>query len=255
MSFGNFAPIPNFRSASSQFGRTEDGIRFNLFLQSFAQLNQKYDENTAQNICDNTHLWCYLKTSNDTTAERISKRIGSYTCSSYSESNSGNVGGSSINKSKSMSLTQRSLLTSAEVLRINRPYLLVMYSGQNPAMTQAPDLSKWIFNRMLSLGNQEFCTKVRTIRETARYEATDVEIKLWDIDSKMQDEIERQRSEQEAERNNERLRRLEAMREMKYAHREPMIGLDRDKIYENIEKARITEDKEDDDTDDEDTTE
>lgn len=183
--------------------------------------------------------------------KRLVNDFGSYTCTSFSESNSGNIGGSSINKSKSMSLIQRPLLTSAEVQRINRPYLLAMWSGQNPAMTQAPDLSKWIFNRLLSLGNQEFCTKVRTIRETARQEATDTEIKLWDIDSKMQDEIERQKSEQEAERNNERLRRLEAMREMKYAHREPMIGLDRDRIYENIEKARVNENKEDDDNDDE----
>lgn len=154
-----------------------------------------------------------------------------------------------------MSLTQRSLLTPAEILRINRPYLLVMYSGQNPAMTKAPDLSKWNFNRMLSLGDPDFCTKVRIIRETARYEATNSDIKLWDIDSKMQDEIERQKSEQEAERNNERMRRLEAMREMKYAHREPMIGLDRDKIYENIEKAKLNDNETNDDDDaDEDTT-
>ena len=225
-------------------------IRFNLFLQSFAQLNSKYDENTAQNILDNCHIWCYLKTSNDTTAEKISKRIGSYTCSSYSESNSGNIGGSSINKSKSMSLTQRSLLTPAEVLRIQRPYLLVMYSGQNPAMTQAPDLAKWNFNRMLSLGDEEFCTKVRTIRETARYEATDTKIPIWDIDRQIQDEIERQKSELEAERNSERLRRLETMR---YGHRSPMLGLDREQLYENIEKLNnknIVDTEEDDDGED-----
>ena len=181
--------------------------------------------------------------------------FGSYTCSSYSESNSGNIGGSSINKSKSMSLTQRSLLTPAEILRINRPYLLVMYSGKNPAMTKAPDLSKWNFNRMLSLGDQEFCTKVRTIRETARYEAASAEITLWDIDNKMQDEMERQKSELEAERNNERIRRLEIMREMKYAHREPMIGLDRDRIYENIEKNSVIEIKDAEDDDDDETSE
>ena len=232
--FGNFSPIPNFGGFLTVGGGRK--IRFNLFLQSFAQLNSKYDENTAQNILDNCHIWCYLKTSNDTTAEKISKRIGSYTCSSYSESNSGNIGGSSINKSKSMSLTQRSLLTPAEVLRINRPYLLVMYSGQNPAMTNAPDLSKWNFNRMLSLGDQDFCTKVRTIRETARFEATDTQISLWDIDRQMQEEIERQKSELEAERNSERIRRLEAMREMRYGHRSPMIGLDKEKLYDNNEE-------------------
>lgn len=181
--------------------------------------------------------------------KKLANVFGSYTCSSYSESNSGNVGGSSINKSNSMSLIQRPLLTSAEIQKINRPYLLAMWAGQDPAMTNAPDLSKWSFNRMLSLGNQEFCTKVRTIREAARYESTNSDIRLWDIDSKMQDEIEKQKSEQEAERNNERMRRLEAMREMKYAHREPMIGLDRDRIYENMEKVNA------DDTDDGDSEE
>ena len=128
-------------------------------------------------------------------------------------------------------------------------------------MTKAPDLSKWNFNRMLSLGNPEFCTKVRTIRETARFEANDTDIPFWDIDRKMQEEIERQKAEQEAERNNERMRRLEAMREMKYGHKNPMIGLDRERIYENIERSKLEssmdDDTEDDDDsdDDEDTTE
>lgn len=181
--------------------------------------------------------------------------FGTYTCSSYSESNSGNIGGSSINKSKSMSLIQRALLTPAEILRINRPYLLVMYSGRNPAMTEVPDLSKWTFNRMLSLGNQDFCTKVRIIRETARYEATDSKIRLWDIDTKMQEEIEKQKSENEFERNNERIRRIEAMREMKCSHREPMIRLDRDKVYEDTDNDEIVKNEEDDDTYDDDSTE
>ena len=41
-----------------------DGIRFNLFVQSFSQLNEKYGDNTAQNILDNCYVWNYLKTSN-----------------------------------------------------------------------------------------------------------------------------------------------------------------------------------------------
>ena len=89
---------------------------------------------------------------------------------------------------------------------------------------------------MLSLGDQDFCTKVRTIRETARFEATDTQISLWDIDRQMQEEIERQKSELEAERNSERIRRLEAMREMRYGHRSPMIGLDKEKLYDNNEE-------------------
>lgn len=71
--FGNFAPIPNFGGFLTVGGGRR--IRFNLFLQSFSQLNSKYDENTAQNILDNCHIWTYLKTSNDTTAEKISKKL------------------------------------------------------------------------------------------------------------------------------------------------------------------------------------
>lgn len=53
----------------------EDGIRFNLFIQSFSQLNEKYGDNTAQNILDNCYVWNYLKTSNEVTAEKISKKL------------------------------------------------------------------------------------------------------------------------------------------------------------------------------------
>lgn len=181
--FGNFSAIPNFGGFLTVGGGRK--IRFNLFLQSFSQLNSKYDENTAQNILDNCHIWNYLKTSNDTTAEKISKKLGTYTCTTFSESNSGNKGGTSLNESKSMNLASRSLLTPAEVLKINRPYLLVMYSGQNPAMTIAPDLHVWLFNRLLSLGDPDFCTKVRIIREASREERTDTEIPIWNIDEQL----------------------------------------------------------------------
>lgn len=71
--FGNFAPIPNFGGFLTVGGGR--GIRFNMFLQSFMQLNEKYGDNTASNILDNCYVWTYLKTSNDSTAEKISKKI------------------------------------------------------------------------------------------------------------------------------------------------------------------------------------
>lgn len=157
----------------------EDGIRFNLFVQSFSQLNEKYGDNTAQNILDNCYVWNYLKTSNETTAEKISKKIGTYTTTSWSESNSSS--GGPINKSNSMNLTQRALLTTDEILRIQRPYLLVMCSGLSPAMTYSPDLSKWKFNDILGLGNKLWNTKVRQYRENNRKTRKIKPLKLWDI--------------------------------------------------------------------------
>lgn len=153
-----------------------------MFVQSFSQLNEKYGDNTAQNILDNCYVWNYLKTSNETTAEKISKKIGTYTTTSWSESNSGS--GGAINRSNSMNLQARALLTTDEVLRIERPYLLVMCSGLNPAMTHSPDLSKWYFNRMLGLGDEKWNTKVRKMREDARKINDIEEIKLWDVAEK-----------------------------------------------------------------------
>ena len=102
------------------------------------------------------------KTRSEVTAEKISKKIGTYTTSSWSESNSSS--GGAVNKSKSMNLTQRALLTTDEILRIERPYLLVMCSGLSPAMTNSPDLSKWYFNSILGLGNKSWNTEVREYR-------------------------------------------------------------------------------------------
>lgn len=156
------------------------GIRFNLFIQSFSQLNDKYGDNTAKNILDNCHCWNYLKTSNFETAEMISKKIGTYTCSTWSTSNSSS--GGAVNRSNSMNLSQRALLTTDEVLRMQRPALLVMVSGENPAITNSPDLHLWYFNETLGLGNPEWNTNIRDIREKSRKIREIHPQKFWNID-------------------------------------------------------------------------
>lgn len=126
-----------------------------------------------------------------------------------------------------MNLVQRALLTPAEVLRINRPYLLVMFSGVNPAMTKTPDLSKWLFNRLLSLGDEDFCTKVRIIRETAREERTNTLIPIWDIEQEIKNNANK-------DENKKVIEQKRKVREKKFGHRAPMVELDRDRIDENI---------------------
>lgn len=169
-------------------------------------MNEKYGDNTAQIILDNAYIWCYLKTSSDTTAEKISRRIGNYTTTNFSESNSSNGGSSNISTSSSMNLGARPLLTPDEILRINRPYLLVMTSGKMPAMTNAPDLSKWYFNKMYGMGNEEHNRKLREDREKARKVNEVQQLELWDIadvtrevkkmmDEEKRAELERQRAE------------------------------------------------------------
>ena len=128
---------------------------------------------------DNCYVWNYLKTSNEVTAEKISKKLGNYTTTSWSESNSSS--GGAVNKSKSMNLTQRPLLTTDEILRIERPYLLVMCSGLSPLMSYSPDLSKWKFNEILGLGNKNWNTKVREYRENHREIRKIKPLQLWNI--------------------------------------------------------------------------
>nr|WP_304683177.1 TraG/TraD/VirD4 family protein [uncultured Clostridium sp.] len=170
-------------------------MRFNLFVQSFSQLNEKYGDNTAQNILDNCYVWNYLKTSNETTAEKISKKIGTYTTTSWSESSDkkSNNGGSN-----SMNLISRALLTPDEILRLQRPFLLVMCSGTEPAITNAPDLSKWTFNELLGLGNKDWNIKVREKRENARELKEIRPLELWDIDKQIMD-LKQMKKERELE--------------------------------------------------------
>ena len=66
----------------------------------------------------------------------ITKKLGTYTCTTWSTSNSSS--GGPVNKSNSMNLSQRSLLTPDEVLRIQRPALLVMVAGENPVFFAPP---------------------------------------------------------------------------------------------------------------------
>ncbi len=105
-----------------------------------------------------------------------------------------------------MNLGARPLLTPDEILRINRPYLLVMTSGKMPAMTQAPDLSKWYFNKMYGMGDEEHNRQLRERREAERVSNKVKELELWDIadvtrevkkmmDEEKRAEIERQRAE------------------------------------------------------------
>ena len=81
-------------------------IRFNIFLQSFSQLESKYGREGAENILDNAQTWIYLKTANIETATKIMKKLGSYTTSSYSRSSSYSRNQNN-NNSESMNLISR----------------------------------------------------------------------------------------------------------------------------------------------------
>ena len=176
--FGNFTTIPAFSNMLTVAGGRK--IRFNLFLQSFSQLDNKYGKEVAENIRDNCQTWIYLKTASNETASIISKKLGTYTTSSYSRSSSYTKYQSGSN-SESMNLISRALLTEDEILRIERPYVLVIQAGLYPIITKLPDISKWRFNKLFGMGNQEENRQLRLEREQAREQKEIEDIKLWGI--------------------------------------------------------------------------
>lgn len=176
--FGNFTTIPAFSNMLTVAGGRR--IRFNLFLQSFSQLENKYGKDIAENIRDNCQTWIYLKTSSNETASVIAKKLGSYTTSSYSRSSSYSKYQNGSN-SESMNLISRNLLTEDEILRIERPYVLVIQTGIFPIITKLPDISKWRFNTLFGMGDQEHNRKLRFEREGKRPIKEIEDIKLWGI--------------------------------------------------------------------------
>lgn len=176
--FGNFTTIPAFGNMLTVAGGRK--IRFNLFIQSFAQLEKSYGKEGAENIKDNCQLWLYLKTASVETATVISKKLGCYSTSSYSKSNNYSRNQSGSN-SESMNLISRPLLTEEEVMRIERPYILTMSTGLPPIMSKIPDVSQWEFNELFGMGNPEHNRKLREFRENNRKERVVEDMKLWGI--------------------------------------------------------------------------
>lgn len=177
--FGNFATIPSFANKLTVGGGR--GIRFNLFLQSFSQLDEKYDKEVSKTIKGNCQTWIYLQSDDLETLEEISKKLGNYTVSTYSLSSS-HQKFTNPSSSHSINLTGRALLTVDEVRLISRPYCLVT-SRLNPAIMFSPDLSAWSFNSMLSLGDKEHNRILREQREKSRpvRAAKATELQLWNV--------------------------------------------------------------------------
>lgn len=192
--FGNFTPITDITTKLTvAAGR---GIRFNLYLQGFEQLKEKYDEHVSNTIKSNCQTWIYLQADDKETLQEISEKLGSYTTSSYQLSAS-HAKYSTPSTSQSVSLIERKLLTPDEVRRVSRPYQIVT-SRNHPAMMFSPDMSQWHFNKLLGMGDMEHNRKLREKRENARPVLSDIskDILLWNIWVYYQKDIARMVAEQ-----------------------------------------------------------
>lgn len=175
--FGNFAAINDFQIKMTVAGGY--GIRWNLFLQDFNQLVDKYGQEVAKIIEGNCHYWIYLHSQDNSTNEEISKSMGKYTTSSYS------LGGTTQkyaapSSSTNIQLCERSLLNPDEIMKIKRPYQLVL-SAYPPAVMRSPDISEWKFNTMLGLGSKQHNAKLIELDENSRPErgTAATNQKLW----------------------------------------------------------------------------
>jgi len=170
--FGNFVKIPDMDTLITVAGGR--GMRFNLFLQDFNQLTEKYGEHIAKTMRGNCETWVYLQSNDSDTQKEMSAKLDRYTIKSPSLS--GSTGG---NMSASYNFTGRDLLMPGEIKKITRPYQLVT-SNSDPAIMYAPDISKTVFNEMFGLGSKEHNLQVIMARQARRPERKP-EPKYWGI--------------------------------------------------------------------------
>ncbi|PFV40278.1 VirD4-like conjugal transfer protein, CD1115 family, partial [Bacillus thuringiensis] len=107
--FGNMPSIEGMANIITVcLGRN---IRFNLIIQAYSQLKNKYgeDADTIDGNCGNT---IYILTNDQETAEKVSKKLGNQTINLPSRSGKG----LSTDKNKTEGLDQRPLLTSNELM-------------------------------------------------------------------------------------------------------------------------------------------
>lgn len=176
---GNFPTIPVLPAILSA-GRSR-GVRANLIIQDFQQLESKYKED-FKNIKTNCQVKMYLKSDDEDTLKAISNNLGKYTVEVTSASSSISEGKQqSGNWSNSSSLTGRSLLEPAEVKRIKSPYAICMVTGEYPGINVLPDLSRYQLNEIYGLGDEKHNTKIMMEREAQREEHEIPELELWGV--------------------------------------------------------------------------
>ncbi|WP_054637615.1 VirD4-like conjugal transfer protein, CD1115 family, partial [Thalassobacillus sp. C254] len=117
--FGNMPAIEDMGSIITVcLGRN---IRFNLVIQAYSQLEHKYDKQwkTIDGNCANT---LYILTTENETAEAISKKLGERTIASHSRSG----GTLSFKKSKTEGTDGRRLLTATELMQLEEGEMVVI---------------------------------------------------------------------------------------------------------------------------------
>lgn len=134
-----FGTLPKIESAEMMFSASRSRrLQIVPIIQSFAQLEQNYGKEGADVIIDNTQLTIFGGFApNSTSAEVLSKSLGSRTVMSGSVSKSKN------DPSQSLQMIERPLMTPDELKSLPKGTFVVMKTGFYPMKVKLKLFFKW----------------------------------------------------------------------------------------------------------------
>ncbi len=134
-----FGTLPKIESAEMMFSASRSRrLQIVPIIQSFSQLDKKYGKEGAEIIGDNTQLTIFGGIApNSSSAEVLSKALGSRTVMSGSVSRSRN------DPSESLQMIERPLLTPDELKSLPKGHFVVMKTGVHPMRVKLKLFFKW----------------------------------------------------------------------------------------------------------------
>ena len=134
-----FGTLPKIESAEMMFSASRSRrLQIVPIIQSFAQLEKNYGKEGADVIIDNTQLTIFGGFApNSTSAETLSKALGSRTVMS------GSVSRSKDNPSQSVQMIERPLMTSDELKNLPKGTFVVMKTAEHPMKVKLKLFFKW----------------------------------------------------------------------------------------------------------------
>ena len=134
-----FGTLPKIESAEMMFSASRSRrLQIVPIIQSFAQLDKNYGKEGAEIIVDNTQITLFGGFApNSSSAETLSKALGSRTVMSGSVSRSKN------DPSQSLQMIERPLMTSDELKSMPKGQFVVMKTGVHPMRVKLKLFYKW----------------------------------------------------------------------------------------------------------------
>lgn len=134
-----FGTLPKIESAEMMFSASRSRrLQIVPIIQSFAQLDKNYGKEGAEIIVDNTQLTIFGGFApNSSSAEILSKALGSRTVMSGSVSRGKN------DPSQSLQMIERPLLTPDELKSLPKGHFIVMKTGVHPMRVKLKLFFKW----------------------------------------------------------------------------------------------------------------